>query len=373
MSMEQFSRLMTPVALLDYRRLKTNIDGMAEIARDNNVNLRPHIKTHKCVEIGKMQIDKGAKGITVSTLWEAEVFADSGFEDITYAVPISRNKIPKALELASRISLKVIVDDPRIVDDLEASSQVAQTELDVMVKVDCGLHRCGVDPASNTAVSLVKKINENSNLRFKGILTHAGHSYNAKSVDEIKRIAQQEQEVMARFAKTLRREGFPPEIVSIGSTPTVVVADTFDEEITEIRPGNYVFFDYTQVALGTCKVSDCAFTVLASIIGTYPDRVVIDAGATALSKDVGPVHINPKCGFGQVFTDYDENRLASGIILDSLSQEHGRIALTRQADISFSPKMLVRILPNHSCLSASLFSEYVVVRGDNCSEIWRMM
>jgi D-serine deaminase-like pyridoxal phosphate-dependent protein len=344
---------------------------MAEIARNNNVNLRPHVKTHKCVQIGKMQIHKGAKGITVSTLSEAEVFAASGFNDITYAVPISRNKIAMALELAQRVSLKIIVDNPHTVDILDAASKEARTHLDVLVKVDCGLHRCGVDPTSNTAVNLVRKIDEASNLNFVGILTHAGHSYSAKSIDEIKRIAQQEQDVMARFSKMLKREGLAPQTVSVGSTPTIVLADSFNEEITEVRPGNYVFYDYTQVALGTCKVSDCALTVLASIVGMYPDRIVIDAGATALSKDQGPRHISPNCGYGQVMADYEEGLLARSATIDSITQEHARISVPEDSRIHYKINDVIRILPNHSCLAANLFDEYVVLEGERIKARWR--
>jgi D-serine deaminase-like pyridoxal phosphate-dependent protein len=371
MSTEHISDLMTPAAIIDYDKLKANIDMMAKKARENHLNLRPHIKTHKCIEIGKMQIGRGARGITVSTLEEAEMFAKAGFDDITYAVPISRNKFEKALELSSNISLKILIDNPAIVKELDKASKEAHMEIDVMVKVDCGYHRCGVDPSSSDAVDLVKRIDDAPNLSFKGILTHAGHSYLAKNVDEIKRIAKQEQQVMVQFSKTLEREGVTPETVSIGSTPTVTLADSFSEEITEIRPGNYVFYDYTQVALGVCNPSDCALTVLASIIGVYPDRVVIDAGATALSKDMGPTHKNPNCGFGQVIMDYDNSILANGLIIDSLSQEHAKISMTRESKIHLNTSDMLRIIPNHSCLAANLFDKYTVVKSGHIIDNWK--
>lgn len=364
------SDLMTPSLLVDYEKLENNIRSMAAKAKKNGVNLRPHIKTHKCIEIGKMQVERGAKGITVSTLGEAEIFAKAGFDDITYAVPISRNKIQKALELSSNISLKILVDSPAIVNELDKVSHEVQNKIEVMVKVDCGYHRCGIDPRSNAAVNLVKKINDAQNLSFKGILTHAGHSYLAKNVSEIKRIAEQEQQVMADFAKILGRNGLSPEVVSIGSTPTVALADTFLDEITEIRPGNYVFYDYTQVVLGTCKLSDCALTVLASVVGTYSDRIVIDAGATALSKDQGPAHKIPNCGFGKVIEDYDKCVLASSVNIDSLTQEHGKVIVKGESNTRFNNSDLIRILPNHSCLSANLFDKYIVVEQDKILDSW---
>jgi D-serine deaminase-like pyridoxal phosphate-dependent protein len=371
MSKLNLSDLSTPILLVDYEKLENNIRSMAAKAKKNGVNLRPHIKTHKCIEIGKMQVERGAKGITVSTLGEAEIFAKAGFDDITYAVPISRNKIKKALELSTDISLKILVDSPAAVLELDKATLEVQSEIEVMVKVDCGYHRCGIDPKSNAAVNLVRRIDDAQNLTFKGILTHAGHSYLAKSVNEIKRIAVQEQQVMVDYAKILRRNGLPPEVISIGSTPTVALADTFLDEITEIRPGNYVFYDYTQVVLGTCKVSDCALTVLAGIVGIYSDRIVIDTGATALSKDQGPTHKIPNCGFGQVIQDYDNGILASGVNIDSLSQEHGKVTVTRESLNHFNNSDLIRILPNHSCLSANLFDKYVVIEDGKILDCWR--
>lgn len=371
MPMEQFSELMTPAALLDYDRLTKNIERMAKRAKENNLNLRPHIKTHKCIEIGKIQIERGAKGITVSTLDEAEVFADAGFNDITYAVPLSKNKIRKALDLASRISLKIIVDNPTIIDELDRVSYEKRMGIDVLLKVDCGLHRCGVNPDSPSAVNLARAIVNARYMRFAGILTHAGHSYAANDVKQIKQIAEQEQQVMVRFARLLKSEGFHPETVSIGSTPTVTLADSFHEEITEVRPGNYVFYDYTQAVLGTCKVSDCALTVLASVVGTYPDRIVIDAGATALSKDQGPTHITPNCGFGQVIVAYEKGVLAKGAIIKSITQEHGTISVTQNSNTHFRISDMMRILPNHSCLTANLFNEYIVLQGGRIKTRWR--
>jgi D-serine deaminase-like pyridoxal phosphate-dependent protein len=159
--------------------------------------------------------------------------------------------------------------------------------------------------------------------------------------------------------------------VSVGSTPTIVLADSFNEEITEVRPGNYVFYDYTQVALGTCKVSDCALTVLASIVGTYPDRIVIDAGATALSKDQGPRQISPNCGYGQVMADYEEGLLARSATIDSITQEHARISVPEDSRIHYKINDVIRILPNHSCLAANLFDEYVVLEGERIKARWR--
>ncbi|MFW9806864.1 MAG: hypothetical protein ACFFFK_09060 [Candidatus Thorarchaeota archaeon] len=205
-------------------------------------------------------------------------------------------------------------------------------------------------------------------------MTHAGHSYNATTVSEIKMVAIQEQEVMVRFANTLKNENanLKPEVVSIGSTPTARLADTFQEGITEIRPGNYAFFDYTQVALGSCNISECAFTVLASVISVNPDRVVIDAGATALSKDTGPTHIETNVGYGKLFEDYLKSQLNRDVILNSLSQEHGKLIPVNGAKLGYKHGDRVRIIPNHSCLTANLFDYYQIVKGETVVDRWRV-
>jgi D-serine deaminase-like pyridoxal phosphate-dependent protein len=246
--------------------------------------------------------------------------------------------------------------------------------LDVLVKVNCGYPRTGVDPNTPAAVTLVKKIHQDLDLTFKGILTHAGHSYDMTTVAEIKTVANREQQVMVRFAETLKAENseLVPEVVSIGSTPTTRLADSFHKEITEIRPGNYAFFDYTQVALGSCEISDCALTVLSSVISVNPDRVVIDGGATALSKDSGPTHIEPNVGYGKLYKDYQEGVVSSDVILKSLSQEHGKLIPVDEAKLDYKHGDKVRIVPNHSCLTANLFDYYNVVKGNSVLDRWKV-
>jgi len=371
----QVQDLETPALLVDYERLISNIKWMAKKARENSVSLRPHIKTHKCVEIARLQQKHGDSGITVSTLGEALVFAEAGFSDMTLAVPLGMDRLEAVCQLAARVSLKVLIDHPKTKCSLEKTCRELGQEIDVLVKVDCGYHRCGVDPNDPASIRLVRGIVESAPLDFAGILTHGGHAYSAKSIDEMRRVALEEQNAVLRFAERLRKEEqeLAPEVVSIGSTPTARIADSFEQGVTEIRPGNYVFFDYHQVALGSCEVAECALSTLSSVIGSYDKHFVIDAGATALSKDEGPIHVHPDCGYGRIFVDYNQSQLANDANLRSLSQEHGNVILGQGSKLSsLVPGDKVRILPNHSCLTANLFGHYYVVEKDLVRDTWEI-
>ena len=348
---------------------------MAAKAKKNGVNLRPHIKTHKCIEIGEMQLKHGARGINVSTLDEAAIFADSGFNDITYAVPMSSNKIEAALDIASKVNLRLLLENSEILSDLEFELEKREMTIEVLLKVHCGYHRTGVDPRDPASIKLASKITSSKNLDFKGILTHAGHSYNAASIEQIKEIATQEQKVMIDFSEKLAKESseLKPDVISIGSTPTIELTESFMEGITEIRPGSYVFHDYTQMVLGCCQISDCALTAYSRIIGKYDDYLVTDAGATALSKDLGPTHLEATTSFGKIYSNYSNQEIDTNLHLYSLSQEHGKVKFLNPAD---AQKLRVndslRILPNHSCLTANLHDCYYIIKENQVTDKWRV-
>lgn len=369
---ERVSDLMSPAGLVDIERMDCNIRDMATKADENGVLLRPHVKTHKCIEIGKKQEKAGATGITVSTPLEALVFADAGFKDITYAVPLAPDKFSVIQEIMKKTNLKILVDNPITVELLDNFSRESNTEFRVLLKVNCGNNRAGVDPKSQQALRLAGKIAQAQKLEFKGILAHAGHSYAARSVEEVRRIADYEQEIMVTFAKALKAENtdLEPRTVSIGSTPTVQLAESFREAITEIRPGNYVFNDYTQVALGTCELKDIAFSIQASVIGVYSDRLVTDAGATALSKDRGPTHLREDSGYGKIIKNYSEGSIEEGLTISSLSQEHGNVAV--EGEHHLRPGDRLRIILNHSCLTANLYDHYFIVKDERVIDKWEI-
>lgn len=370
------NELPTPALLLDVDILERNLERMQDHANTLNVALRPHIKTHKCIEIGNRQLALGARGITVSTFYEAEQFAEAGFNDITWAFPIPPVYVTKVAELYKKATIRVVIDSMETKGHLDKVARVMGERLHVWLKVDCGYHRAGVDPRSPLAEKLVKSLSESKALIFDGILTHSGHSYHARSRAEIVPYAEQERDVMVEFADRMRSKGYQIPMVSIGSTPTMSVVERL-EGINEVRVGNYAFYDYTQAAIGSCNISDCALTVLASVISHQPSasHFITDAGALALSKDAGPTHVRNDMDMGIIFEDYERKRLDSHLHVRTLSQEHGKIVAEPPYSIDgkFNVGDRVRILEHHSCLTAAQFDKYYVVKEDEVVDEWKIL
>jgi len=362
------SDLPTPAFLVDRQTVHRNCTRMREKALASGVAFRPHVKTHKSVEIGRMQHGGATGPITVSTLAEAEVFARDGFRDITYAVPLapSKDKLDRVAALAARIErLSVLIDSDRALHALEEYAASHGTIFDVFLKVDCGYHRAGVDPSDPGSVRLAVRMARSETVRFQGLLTHAGHSYHARTTEEIQRVAAEESASLSRFRALLASEGLGEARRSIGSTPTLSVVEKFSD-CDEVRPGNYVFYDAFQATIGSCRLEDCAVSVLTTVVGAYPERgsAIVDAGALALSKDTGPDHVDPRFGYGLV-CDTDLKPLPLRVA--ALSQEHGKIVGEARLEVG----MKLRIVPNHSCLTAAMFDKYAIVERKKVVDEWR--
>jgi D-serine deaminase-like pyridoxal phosphate-dependent protein len=362
----------TPSLVLDVERVRRNAERMSARVATLGATLRPHVKTHKCVEVARIQTAGEAGGITVSTLAEARAFAAHGFTDITYAVPIEPGKFDEAIEL-SRLCERfaLITDDAAVPPLLDEAARRAGLTLDLFLKVDCGYHRCGVEPERPEALEIPRRIDDAANLRFAGLLTHAGHSYHARSHEKLLSIARRERDVMAEFAARLRSEGVEVPTVSVGSTPTATHYEHL-EGVDEARPGNYIFFDAFQATLGSCTFADCALTVLAAVV--HRDRarrkVVLDAGAIALSKDRGAVGLDPSCGYGRVL---NLEGAETGLRVGSLSQEHGEVLLEDERLLDqLHVGARVRVLANHSCLAAAQHAHYHVLEGSRVVDRWEI-
>jgi D-serine deaminase-like pyridoxal phosphate-dependent protein len=363
--------LKTPGLVLDIAKVKRNAERMSRRIKQFGADLRPHIKTHKCIEVARIQTASHSGAVTVSTLAEARSFAANGFTKITYAVPIESGKFNEAIEISRDCELSLITDDSDVPGQLNDAAKRANVHLNLFLKVDCGYHRCGVEPTKQEATEIPRRISNASNLRFAGILTHAGHSYNCQTKPELLALAKHERDLMADFGEALRKEVGQVPIVSIGSTPTITSVDHLDG-IDEVRPGNYIFFDAFQATLGSCSFDDCALTVLACVVHRDRDRrkVIIDAGAIALSKDRGPVGLNPDCGYGKVL-DLAGNDL--NLTVSEMSQEHGVIIAKDENTLDrLRVGSRVRVLANHSCLTAAQHSRYNVLEGENIMDHWQI-
>jgi D-serine deaminase-like pyridoxal phosphate-dependent protein len=314
-----------------------------------------------------MQHGDATGPITVSTLAEAEWFANAGFRDITYAVPIGPRKLARVADLARSVDrLSILIDSEVALRSVEEFSTSNGSTFDVFLKVDCGYHRAGVNPEDPDSVRLAVALARSERVRFQGLLTHAGHSYDARDVEEIRRIAAEETAALTRFRALLSSEALGDALRSVGSTPTASVVDGFTD-CDEVRPGNYVFFDAFQATIGSCSREDVAVSVLTTVIGSYPERnsIIVDAGALALSKDLGPQHVAPGFGYG-IVCDLELQPLPMRI--NALSQEHGKIAVEGR-----TPPVgtRLRVLPNHSCLTAAMFDHYDVLDRGRVVDRWQ--
>ncbi len=361
----QLRDLPTPCVLVDRARVERNIERMQAAANARGLRLRPHAKTHKSVEFARLQIARGAAGICCAKLGEAEIFAEAGVEDIRLPYPLNPVNAPRVLALMEQTRVSFIVDHLDVARGWSAAMQDAGREVDVLVKVDVGFHRCGINPGGAGAVAFVTTVAGMEGLRFRGLLSHAGHAYGAMSDDEAAGIARAEAGILNGLAAHVRAEGVAVDEISVGATPTARFS-VREEGITELRPGNYIYYDRTQVALGAATWRDCALTVLARVVTTHaPDRVIFDSGSKTLTNDLARGASNP-LGFGAVLASLDAEEPDETLTIERLSEEHATVHAARRSRLE--PGDLVRIVPNHSCVVSNLVDHVWIVEGDEVVE-----
>jgi D-serine deaminase-like pyridoxal phosphate-dependent protein len=346
--------LRTPAILIDRAKALHNIQSMQAAATAGGLRLRPHTKTHKSPDIARWQIDRGAIGICCAKLGEAEVFADAGFTDIRLPYPINPSNADRVLALLDRTRLSFIVDHPAVAQQWSDVMTRAGRSVEILVKVDVGFHRCGIDPDTRETLNIITSIAGLKGLTFKGLLSHAGQTYHAHSEDELRTMALAEARCMGDLSERCKKAGLPVDEISAGATPPARFSIAH-KEFTEYRPGNYVYFDRTQVALGAAAVDDCALTVLATVVSKpAKDRVILDSGSKTLTND-GARGFTPAPGFGQV-VGHDN------LTIERLSEEHATVKVT--GTTALEPGDRVRIIPNHSCVVSNLVDQAWLVDGD---------
>lgn len=373
MSNLDFSHLNTPCLLLDQTRLENNVNTMRHKAQRTEVMLRPHAKTAKCAKV--MQLFSNASTmspLTVSTLREAEYFAAQGFSNILYGVCITPDKLARAIKLIEQgVNLTVILDSEAALDAILAFSTDVHCKFSVAIEIDCDGHRAGLQPEDPLIANIATKIDAHEATEFWGIMTHGGASYDCQSKDELRCHAEQERKAVVNVAENLKAIGVLCRNISLGSTPTVVAAEHFDG-VTEIRPGVFVFFDLFQAQQGNCDFADIALTVLATVTSHKPEtnRLFIDAGGLALSKDRSTQGQHKDLGYGLLLRESGEP-FQRDIVVTGVNQEHGVVDLPTGYQLSDFPiGSRVRVLPNHSCMTAAAYPGYNVITTDNALAWW---
>jgi len=353
----RISELDTPALLVDLDRLEANLARMAQIARAADLKLRPHTKTHKIPQIAQMQLDRGATGITVAKLGEAEVMAQAGIADIFIANElVGRAKIERLIALARRAKVSVAVDSVEVAAPLSMACAQEGIRLPVLIEVDIGLKRCGVSP--DGAVDLAWRLNTLPGVSLVGLFSYPGQAYMARNENEVAGLAAYECRAMADLAAKIAPIAGVELRVSGGSTPTSRHY-TAECGLTEIRAGSYVFNDRSQIDCWAARPGDCALTVLAAVI-SVPEtgRAVLDAGSKALASDTAPV----SSGYGMIRED-------NAAVLVKLNEEHGFLDLS-QASLKVRVGDKVEVIPNHCCAVSNLFDQMAAVRAGEVVETW---
>jgi len=346
-------RIDTPAPIILADVMQENIDRMQAFADRQGLQVRPHVKTHKCVEIGRRQIKAGAVGITAGNVGEAEVFAAAGFDDIFIAYPVwtAGTKGPRIRKLAETIRLRIGVDNLVAIDALADAMGDDAGRLGVVVEVDCGARRSGVAPeaAGELAAAARKR-----GLVPAGVFTYPGHG--SAGPDARERAAQDQEAALKAAVRSLEAVGITPEVVSAGSTPTVEFAT--NSVITEIRPGEYVFNDLGNARLGACTQDQIALFVAGTVVSDQvPGQVILDTGTKAIGREG-----TPELGYSGI--------AGTNAVLSKLNEYHGFLPLP---DGDFRPSVgtVVPVVPNHVCPVVVNFEEYIVTDSTGTSlERW---
>ncbi|WP_428646504.1 alanine racemase [Roseibium sp.] len=370
------SELETPCLVLDRTRLERNCERMTQRFAGTGVALRPHMKTAKSIDVARIALKDNFGGITVSTLKEAEYFADNGITDITYAVSVVPDKFPRIAALIDRgVKLTTITDQIAMAEEVSRRAVEHGIVVDMLIELDSGERRAGVLAESDELIELGKRMTELPGCRLRGVITHAGNSYLCRSIDEIRKVAEEERVCAVTAARRLRETGLNADVVSVGSTPTATHFTSL-EGLTEVRCGVYMFGDVFQSEIFSCAIDDLAVSVLATVIGHRREMnsVLIDAGGLALSKDrsTGAEGLPEDIGFGMVM-DVTCQRRIDKVTVGRVYQEHGMLVSDGPFPFDQLPiGSRVRVLPNHVCMTAAMYDTYHLVDGtdDTVTGTW---
>jgi len=353
-----------PTLVINKKRIIANISRMEEKSWKSDVRFRPHFKTHQSATIGEWFRDFGIRTITVSSVDMAKYFAGYRWNDIMIAFPINVRQIDGINELAKAISLHLLVEEFEVAKNLD---KLLYYPVQIWIKIDVGYNRTGIDYTDTEAViRAAETIKGSKRMTLNGILTHAGHSYNLRSRDSVTQLYAEQVNRMNFVKSRLVNAGFSPIEISIGDTPCCSVVERFDG-IDEVRPGNFVFYDATQLAIGSCTEDDIALACACPVVAKHKSRleIILYGGAVHLSKDV-LIDSNGTKVYGRIAVPVDNGwgKILQDLYVSALSQEHGIVKTDAETFGRISVGDIMYVIPVHSCLTADLHRRYITTEGD---------
>lgn len=352
--------LETPALLIDLDIMEANLARTAAYAREHDLRLRPHTKTHKTPALGRKQLELGAAGLTVAKVSEAEVMLGSGTPDLLIAYPvIGRKKLERLVRVAARTKLTVSLDSQFAARQLSDAAREAQCEIGVLAEMDAGLGRVGVQPGQEL-IELAHHIERLPWLRFEGIAFYPGHI--KKLDDEGQQAIESLSQLLAAAIKDLKQAGLNPTIVSGGSTPALFHSHEI-AGLNEIRPGTYIFNDRNTMLMGSCSLEECAASIMTTVVSTArKGQMIIDGGSKTFSSD-RPVTA-AEVSFGHVMD-------APEAVFSKMNEEHGYVDIRRvKRDFVIGDR--VRVIPNHICVAVNLHPSIYGVRGELVENVWEV-
>lgn len=355
-----------PTLLIDEAKCRRNIKMMADKAERHQVRLRPHFKTHQSASIGAWCLEAGIEAMTVSSLKMATYFAQHGWKDITIAFPFYASAIQGINQLAEKIDINIIVVNP---ESLAVLHEKLDYAVGVYIKIDVGTHRTGLLPEDDKQITqVIESLLRNPMIIFKGFLCHAGHTYQARGEEEIKKMHQEALQVMRKVRDTYQQKfdlHEDPLEISIGDTPGFSIAEDY-EGVAEVRPGNCIFYDVMQTQIGSCDFDQIAVAMACPVVAKHADRheVIIHGGAVHFSKDF-IIDGQGEKSFGQLVNlrEGSWGEPIPDLHMARLSQEHGVITTSAATFEALQVGDVIGVLPIHSCLTAHLMRSYTTLEG----------
>jgi D-serine deaminase-like pyridoxal phosphate-dependent protein len=349
----------TPAVVVDLDIVERNLDAMAGYCRAHGLGLRPHTKTHKMLEVARMQLERGALGLTVAKVGEAAVMARSGTREVLVAHPLYGDEtLRRLVALPRELELLVSLDSVAAAAALSRIAEESGRDIGVLIEFDSGSKRCGV-AAGEEAAELGKAVDALPGVRVRALMTYFGSIWG--NAQERKAGLARAADDVARARRAFERAGLSLEIVSAGSTPAAALSHRIPG-LTEIRPGTYVFNDLNTFYQGLCGLENCAVRVITTVVSTaVPGQAIVDAGSKVFSSDL--LGAGPRRGHGLVVE-------SDGAIVARLNEEHGFLEPAQGE--SFHVGQVLSVIPNHVCTCINMHDEIYVARGGEVLGTWQV-